>query len=111
HLNLLLSFLISSLFFSLIFFFYSTLFLIFFFLMFRRPPRSTLFPYTTLFRSLSELGGFLALRSPGAAELSRRLRQRDVWTDHRADVLRFGPAPYLSDAQLGDAMHALGSVI
>src|SRR5256885_7538863 len=27
--------------------------LIFFFLMIRRPPRSTLFPYTTLFRSLS----------------------------------------------------------
>src|SRR2546430_10480056 len=25
--------------------------IIFFFLMFRRPPRSTLFPYTTLFRS------------------------------------------------------------
>src|SRR5262245_63840485 len=30
-------------------FFYS---LFFFFLMIRRPPRSTLFPYTTLFRSL-----------------------------------------------------------
>src|SRR5688572_32546791 len=29
-------------------------FLVFFFLMIRRPPRSTLFPYTTLFRS----GGF-----------------------------------------------------
>src|SRR2546426_9267059 len=28
---------------------------IFFFLMIRRPPRSTLFPYTTLFRSLLEL--------------------------------------------------------
>src|SRR2546429_4736395 len=27
----------------------------FFFLMIRRPPRSTLFPYTTLFRSLPEL--------------------------------------------------------
>src|SRR5258708_14926695 len=27
--------------------------LIFFFLMIRRPPRSTLFPYTTLFRSAS----------------------------------------------------------
>src|SRR5471030_2531638 len=26
-----------------------------FFLMIRRPPRSTLFPYTTLFRSLQEL--------------------------------------------------------
>src|SRR2546430_14590848 len=28
-------------------------FISFFFLMIRRPPRSTLFPYTTLFRSLS----------------------------------------------------------
>src|SRR5437899_10993631 len=27
--------------------------LLFFFLMIRRPPRSTLFPYTTLFRSIS----------------------------------------------------------
>src|SRR5471030_3495162 len=30
------------------------LFLLFFFLMIRRPPRSTLFPYTTLFRSQVE---------------------------------------------------------
>src|SRR5438105_5873218 len=30
----------------------STLFMFFFFLMIRRPPRSTLFPYTTLFRSV-----------------------------------------------------------
>src|SRR2546430_4412800 len=29
----------------------SSLFFLFFFLMIRRPPRSTLFPYTTLFRS------------------------------------------------------------
>src|SRR6266496_5965603 len=28
-----------------------SLFFLFFFLMIRRPPRSTLFPYTTLFRS------------------------------------------------------------
>src|SRR2546430_12234470 len=28
----------------------------FFFLMIRRPPRSTLFPYTTLFRSVHEVG-------------------------------------------------------
>src|SRR2546430_17141719 len=31
------------------------LFFFFFFLMIRRPPRSTLFPYTTLFRSRSVL--------------------------------------------------------
>src|SRR2546423_14571458 len=29
--------------------------LFFFFLMIRRPPRSTLFPYTTLFRSVAQL--------------------------------------------------------
>src|SRR5699024_12172080 len=31
--------------------------LLFFFLMMRSPPRSTLFPYTTLFRSRSAAGG------------------------------------------------------
>src|SRR3712207_7380873 len=31
----------------------------FFFLMIRRPPRSTLFPYTTLFRSIFSHGGTL----------------------------------------------------
>src|SRR2546425_13104622 len=30
----------------------------FFFLMIRRPPRSTLFPYTTLFRSLAQRPAF-----------------------------------------------------
>src|SRR5256886_17604997 len=30
----------------------------FFFLMIRRPPRSTLFPYTTLFRSLTKIGAY-----------------------------------------------------
>src|SRR5256885_12857147 len=33
--------------------------IIFFFLMIRRPPRSTLFPYTTLFRSLKMAAHFL----------------------------------------------------
>src|SRR2546429_7109564 len=34
----------------------------FFFLMIRRPPRSTLFPYTTLFRSHRVIGGCAAGR-------------------------------------------------
>src|SRR5258708_18463462 len=33
--------------------------LVFFFLMIRRPPRSTLFPYTTLFRSPISCSGWL----------------------------------------------------
>src|SRR5207302_10517057 len=40
----------SSIFFFL--FYFSFLYFLFFFLLLRRPPRSTLFPYTTLFRSM-----------------------------------------------------------
>src|SRR2546429_6657733 len=38
--------------------------------MIRRPPRSTLFPYTTLFRSVQEL-----LRRAVTPELEQRLRE------------------------------------
>src|SRR6267378_6051629 len=41
-------------------------FFFFFFLMIRRPPRSTLFPYTTLFRSSPAPSGTRA-HPPGAA--------------------------------------------
>src|SRR5256885_11692103 len=37
---------------------------LFFFLMIRRPPRSTLFPYTTLFRSLRACQLGLAVAAP-----------------------------------------------
>src|SRR3712207_6864221 len=37
----------------------------FFFLMIRRPPRSTLFPYTTLFRSLGLLVSVFLVRDTG----------------------------------------------
>jgi len=60
--------------------------------------------------SLSEVGGFLALRSPHATALTDKLQARGVYTDARGDVLRFGPAPYLSDQQLRDAMGFLGEV-
>src|ERR1051326_9360669 len=47
----------------------------FFFLMIRRPPRSTLFPYTTLFRSLTT--------PPSASALSSTPRR--VWTRRRSE--------------------------
>src|SRR5260370_35640773 len=43
----------------------AALLFLFFFLMIRRPPRSTLFPYTTLFRSLLRRG------APGAQQVFR----------------------------------------
>jgi kynureninase len=60
---------------------------------------------------LGEIGGFLALRSPQAAALARELHGRGVMIDTRGDVLRFGPAPYLSDAQLRDAIGVLGEIV
>src|SRR5256886_9354533 len=62
---------------------------LFFFLMIRRPPRSTLFPYTTLFRSLE-----LDLAAPGcgyarhvgsfAGRLERPAPSRRVVSHHAA---------------------------
>ncbi len=60
---------------------------------------------------LEAVGGFLALRASRAAELCRRLRARGVWTDWRGDLLRLGPAPYLSDRQLRDALAALAETL
>ncbi|MGH7645721.1 MAG: kynureninase, partial [Gemmatimonadales bacterium] len=60
---------------------------------------------------LTAIGGFLALRAPRAADLCRRLRDRGVFADSRGDVLRLGPAPYLSDAQLEAAVAALGEAV
>lgn len=60
---------------------------------------------------LDRIGGFLALRSPQAREISAGLRERGVWTDHRGDIVRLGPAPYLSDEQLRLAIEALGAVV
>ena len=59
---------------------------------------------------LEGVAGFLALRSPTADELFEALAARGVRTDYRGNVIRFGPAPYLTDDQLREAMAALGEV-
>lgn len=59
---------------------------------------------------LSGFGGFLALRTPDASRLQVALRGRGVSADSRGQFLRFGPAPYLSDAQVEAAIRALGEV-
>src|SRR2546430_11596309 len=56
---------------------------IFFFLMIRRPPRSTLFPYTTLFRSKDaeavhrKPGGDRAMRLRRTAEISATMQIKE----------------------------------
>jgi kynureninase len=50
------------------------------------------------------------LRSARAGEICQKLHERGVYTDYRADALRLGPAPYLSDAQIEEAVRRLGDV-
>jgi kynureninase len=45
-------------------------------------------------------GGFLAIRASRASDVARVLRGEGVFVDARGDLLRVGPAPYVSDAQL-----------
>src|ERR1051326_9220557 len=52
--------------------YFSCVLVFFFFLMIRRPPRSTLFPYTTLFRSPIRFDG----SSPSGCKAPRPIRSR-----------------------------------
>src|SRR2546428_12028049 len=74
---------------------YLVFFFFFFFLMIRRPPRSTLFPYTTLFRSLSDHAQGVRRGDPektrsvslsgGRPELQRRAQDGKDRIDSRGD--------------------------
>src|SRR5438067_9700468 len=73
----------------------------FFFLMIRPPPRSTLFPYTTLFRSVD----FAAL----AAVIDRLIDQRRAREYEQALHVREGrelPDPFVGESAAIRALHA-----
>src|SRR2546423_14395176 len=63
----------------------------FFFLMIRRPPRSTLFPYTTLFRS--------ALAAVGLLEALGEVLGVDVDSGVRAELQRQRSEEHTSELQ------------
>lgn len=62
-------------------------------------------------READERGAFVAVRTPRALELSRSLRARGVHTDARGDLLRFGPAPYTTSAEIDRAATALSELL
>src|SRR5256884_7432351 len=73
--------------------------LFFFFLMIRRPPRSTLFPYTTLFRSKGKLGlllpgmGAVSTTFMAGVELIRRNKACPIGSVTQMGTIRLGKRP------------------
>src|SRR5690348_17545263 len=61
-------------------------FLLIFFSMFRRPPRSTLFPYTTLFRSLGRRRGPAPVCRRGQVRLGPVARAHRRSEEHRSEL-------------------------
>src|SRR3712207_7768774 len=55
--------------------------------MIRRPPRSTLFPYTTLFRSVHAQPGRLVGEQPERRAVRLREAEAGEARDHREDLL------------------------
>jgi kynureninase len=55
-------------------------------------------------------GGFLSLTSPKAREIRAALLEKDIFTDARDQILRFGPAPYTTSSQITEVMEALKDV-
>lgn len=60
---------------------------------------------------LEENGGFLALQSPFARTIQAKLMEEGVFTDARGDILRLGPAPYITSSQIKQAMQNLAEVV
>src|SRR5258708_9023413 len=74
--------------------------------MIRRPPRSTLFPYTTLFRSNHRRAA--AVAGHGAAQVERTVVLEDAVEHHRGGVLVEHAAGIAVEAVVGGAGIALG---
>jgi selenocysteine lyase/cysteine desulfurase len=62
-------------------------------------------------KPLGQNGGFLSLSSPKARALRAILMQNGVFTDARGEILRFGAAPYITTAQIEQAMDALEKAV
>src|SRR3712207_7111533 len=72
----------------------------FFFLMIRRPPRSTLFPYTTLFRSGRDAAGLRLTPSDPDTTIGRV----DIWADATGDPATALPLRVEVSARTGDPL-------
>jgi kynureninase len=62
-------------------------------------------------RAPESRGGFVAVRLPNASDVVAGLRERGIYTDARGEILRLGPAPYVTDAEIDRALAELRSLV
>src|SRR3712207_7649306 len=74
--------------------------------MIRRPPRSTLFPYTTLFRSARRDGGRPPRRPHVSAAAGRARAHRDAGQPRSAAALSPQHGPQIGRAHVLNSSHA-----
>jgi len=55
-------------------------------------------------------GSFVTVRHPRAGDAVKALRERGVFTDARGELLRIGPAPYLTDEEIDRGVAIIGEV-
>src|SRR5256885_17189653 len=80
----------------------SSLHFFFFFLMIRRPPRSTLFPYTTLFRSMVAPGTWIF---PNEPQIQLAGKRGLIVTQHHAIPLGLNVARWPKDVPYSYTSH------
>src|SRR2546430_11539782 len=72
---------------------------LFFFLMIRRPPRSTLFPYTTLFRSDNGRPMVVAYAGGTAFNFARRAENFSIYRDTQRKMEKARSEEHTSELQ------------
>ncbi|MDP3275102.1 MAG: kynureninase [Deltaproteobacteria bacterium] len=59
----------------------------------------------------AERGGFVSLETPHADALVTALRREHIYVDSRANYLRLGPAPYVTDHELARALDTVARLV
>jgi len=61
--------------------------------------------------SLTNIAGFLALKTPYAKSLADHLYQNNIFSDVRGEYIRLGPAPYVTFEQINSAVDCIAEFV